>query len=177
VARCRRARHECGGVLRVAPRARRTAPRHRAHHASTHKATLTRRERATPGPSRVHAALRDASKAAGPRRGPAAPRRNEPDRASNGATSGGTPQPRAAPCRGSRRRGQGRAGRGRCAVPFERAGAAAPGRVRAGRGSTPGRGRDAGVARQGGGRAGRALAARHGRASVPPRGEGGSRGA
>jgi hypothetical protein len=42
-----------GGALRVAPRARRTAPRRRAHHASTsaRNAILTRHGRAAPGPS------------------------------------------------------------------------------------------------------------------------------
>jgi hypothetical protein len=56
---------------------RRTALRHRAHHASTNarKAALTRRERAAPGPSHAHATLRAASKAAGPCRGPVAPSR------------------------------------------------------------------------------------------------------
>jgi hypothetical protein len=56
VARGRRARLERGRALRIAPRARRAAPTHRAHHASTRarKAALTRRERVvhTPGPSR-----------------------------------------------------------------------------------------------------------------------------
>jgi hypothetical protein len=49
-------------ALRVAPKARRVAPKHCAHHASTHarKATLTRRGRAahTLGPSRAHATQR-----------------------------------------------------------------------------------------------------------------------
>jgi hypothetical protein len=57
VARGRRARHERGKALLVAPRAWRATPRHLAHHASTRacKATLTHRERAahTPGPSRA----------------------------------------------------------------------------------------------------------------------------
>jgi hypothetical protein len=60
-------------TLRDAPRARRAAPKHCAHHASTRprKAALTRRERVahTPGPSRARATLTRRKQAAGPRRG------------------------------------------------------------------------------------------------------------
>jgi hypothetical protein len=116
--RGRRARHEHGGAL-APPRARRTAPRHRAR-----KAALRRRERVahTSGPSHARAALRAASKAAGPRRGPAAPRRTEPDRASSRAAPGasraapgGTPRLGAAPPRTHVLRAWrgGRAGEGR----------------------------------------------------------------
>jgi hypothetical protein len=158
VARCRRARlgvdeHTTRDrTLRVAPRARRAVPKHRAHHAST------RRERATctPGPSCARAALRTgaerAAQVAGPRRGPTAPNRG---RAAPGTRRDG----RAAGLRRRERAGRGgRAGteRGERARAGERAGTGAKGRAgprqRARRGQ--GRGRARPRTRRGGAEAG-----------------------
>jgi hypothetical protein len=104
VSRGRRARREHGGALRIAPRARRAAPRRRVHHASTRarKAALTCRKRVahTSGPSHTC----DASKAARP---PGASRA-APDRAGPREQWGHA----AADARAAR--GEGRAGRGRC---------------------------------------------------------------
>jgi hypothetical protein len=177
-------------------RAWRGATRHAESTANRAKTPSAPRENAraqghadAPRTSRVHAALCAASKAAGPRRGPATPRRTEPDRASSGATPrasrvapGGTPwpgcttpgprrrgrSPRAG--RGGRagggRRGQGRAGWGSCAAPGL-GGASAPGQgwdtgagPRAGAGERVG----AGTGRRGRGPRSRAEAARRGRA-------------
>jgi hypothetical protein len=135
-----------GRALCVAPGARRTAPRRRAHHASTsaRKAALTRRERAAPGPSRAHATLRCAPQAGSGAEPDHASSGVESDRASSGAA------PRRAACHE-----HGRASRGRCSTPGERAGA----------GGTPGPGR--GRARQSDGRSGVGSCARLGERVEP----------
>jgi hypothetical protein len=125
----RRVCHKRGGALRVASGARRTAPRRRAHHASTsaRKAALMRRERAAPGPNRAHAVRRAASRL--------------PGRAERGRHDHAGPGPRA-PCQVPRSRCAGTTSRaGGTARTEGRVGAShAPCRAPWPRAGTPGQG-------------------------------------
>jgi hypothetical protein len=99
--RGRRAHHMRGRELLVAPRARRTAPRHRAHHVSTRvsKAALTRR---------AHAGAESRTRRAARREQALGPHRDRTCCASSGVAPGadcaGTPRPRAGRAGGARPR-------------------------------------------------------------------------